>query len=377
MPDSEEFERTLKRLNAATSASSLSAVNRAHALDLYSRLKTGVRVVVLGSGGSGKSTLCKALINEEVPAHEPEETTFVYVRAGANPGIDFVPEAGPPICIDAEFLQDICLIDIHLPTEPAAFSKATQDAFELADIVLWCSQSFAANEAEIWAEAPDHLKDHSFLVLTKADELMDAGQLKERIDALQYIVSEEFHSMFPTSAKSVEAVLSSGGTPDAAQRSASGMTALCETVRRIAASGRRADLDSALLFLERHSVEAFPQKETSENPTRYWGPGLEKVRALISEHAEQLVTIGSAGDEETDRVFDICNSLSEALSDAVSENDTDCTGLRDWEDELIDASDRLVLMGLENDTRSAADAVSIVVQLSRDLQLENFVSNPR
>jgi hypothetical protein len=44
---------------------------------------------------------------------------------------------------------------------------------------------------------PDRLKDHGFLALTKADELIRGGPSR-RIADLDDIVAEEFHSLVPS-----------------------------------------------------------------------------------------------------------------------------------------------------------------------------------
>ncbi|WP_298837010.1 GTPase domain-containing protein [uncultured Roseobacter sp.] len=378
MSDKEEYESTLARLTAATRSADLSDALRAHAAGMRTRLSTGVRVVVLGPPGSGKSALCDALlcVPGEVAGHGG--VARVIVRAGAETPAEVFPGSGAPTELDAGFLTDTCLVDVHLPRDEKARKARALEALEHADIVIWCTSRFGPDEADIWSHAPDHLKDHSFLVLGKADQLVETGQLNDRISDLQDVAAEEFHSLHPTSALTIAGGLSVGQIPDEKQRAASGIKALSDTVLHIAASGRRADMDSALLFLERHSIgDGAGAGDVSADVAADKAPGLRRVRDLISEHADQLCAAGPVTDGKHDRIFDICNGLSEALTDVISDDESGCQALSAWEHELFAASDKLVLMGLENDSRSAADAVAIVMQLSRDLHHSGFESNPR
>ena len=366
MLDKSEYDQTLARLAAATSAPALSDALRKHAAEMRNRLSAGVRVVVLGPPGSGKSALCDALlcVPGEVAGHSGEAR--IILRPGAEAPQHALPGSGKPTHLDAGFLADTCRMDVHLPKDPAAFRMRALEALEHADIVIWCTSRFGPEEAGIWNNAPDHLKDHSLLVLAKADQLVETGQLNERIADLQEVASEEFHSLYPTSALTIAGGLSVGQIPDEQQRAASGIRALSDTVLHIAASGRRADLDSALLFLERHGIDDTASMEEAAGGTQS-APGLDKVRTLISDHADRLCAAGPVAEGAHGQIFDICNDLSEALTDAISDDETGCAELQAWESELYAASDKLVLMGLENDTRSATDAVAIVMQLSRDL----------
>ena len=65
-----------------------------------------------------------------------------------------------------------------------------------------------------------------------------------------------------------------------------------------------------------------------------------------------------------------CVDAVEHLTDLFSEADTDCAATDAFLDELAEASDMMVLMQIEDGDAPAADAVTLLLQLRRDLEMQ-------
>ena len=94
-------------------------------------------------------------------------------------------------------LGNIALIEVVTDGTDEDLALAVEWAAGRTDIALWCTQEFGPAEQAAWKAVPDALKDHSFLVVTKADLLVAAGMLVEQISVLTEMVADDFHSFFP------------------------------------------------------------------------------------------------------------------------------------------------------------------------------------
>ena len=41
---------------------------------------------------------------------------------------------------------------------------------------MWCTKGYVPTEQAVWAQMPDIIKDHAFLMLTHADQIAAAGE---------------------------------------------------------------------------------------------------------------------------------------------------------------------------------------------------------
>lgn len=360
------------RLGAAVQSGQLSAAAQTQAETLLDRLARGVCVLFLGPKSGGKSQLCNALVGQ---ALDPAERGFIRVLSDAShvaKRFEVLGDVRSVRCAGHDFSQSL-FVDMATCQNDHESDARLRQSLELADVVLWCTERFGPQEAKIWAEAPDALKDHSFLVLTKADLSASLGDLATRIAALQPIVEEEFHSLFPVATSHVQKLLEQSVPVTDSDLAASGVKALADALQSVVASGQRADLDSALLFLERHGLldGAAPEPPVAEPPAQSIDQKLpfKKARDAIMARALDLAEM-SFDDHESDLsgVLDLCGTISEELTDILRDAESDVPEVAPWCRAFEEASDKIMLMALENDTRSAADAVTILLQMRRDLE---------
>jgi hypothetical protein len=254
-------------------------------------------------------------------------------------------------------------------------------------MVIWCSQAFTAAERWLWSAMPDRLKDHGFLVLTKADELIRAGTFAAQMAELEEVVADEFHSLVPVA--TLQGLAAMDGQTGASREAlaASGAEALISAVLGHVEQGRRADLDAALLFLSRFGSggpEVAPMPvEVAEAPAPAAPAVVEPVtvpaaptvaaedtmtdvsvvRALdiLREAAGPLMARMDADGHAAD-ILEGCAQAAQAVADTI-----DPAALPQLHDEAQEVAEMLVLLGLERSETAAADAVTLLLQLRRDL----------
>lgn len=353
------------RLDALRNDARLPEAVRTRAASFRQRLVAPVRVAVAGPAGSGKSTLIRLL---------------------AGHGETCAP---PPAEIRSRRFANLVLFEYPMP--PANSGEGPVALADGApDIVLWCSQRFDAAEREFWSQVPDPLKDRSFLVLTKADELIGTGLLQQRLTDLQAVVIDEFHSLLPIATSQA---LAATGT-DPAEHAASGARALCTTLRRMVAQGRGAALDAATLFLRAHETarpvpaadptggvalaaanEALPMTQADARPAPAMAPVTDAgtEAATLSRRALAVLDHRAAdfpaelGDEENGiaALLDLCTQTADALHALVNEHETVPDDLTE---DVLEAAEMMVLLALEDDEAAAADAVTLLLQLRRGFE---------
>ncbi|HIE32689.1 MAG TPA: hypothetical protein EYP81_01390 [Thermodesulfobacteriaceae bacterium] len=374
------------------------------AAQILSRLDTPVRVVVVGRAGAGKSNLINMLSGQEViPSGAdlpPVEVTFgpqtrtVYLHSDGSKkehaGLKLdVPTPADISIIRVEMplggLRHLTLTELDLRGGHQEQKAIAEWATSRADIVLWCSQTFDTEEQSLWALAPDKLKDHSFLVVTKADQLENQGILSARISELSEIVAEEFYRMYPVATRQAISAFSSDGARDEDLWTSSGGNALANAVKQLVDTGRRADRDNALAFLSRYAPDmaipaAKPKVTRRVEPQPETPPNLpandtvtstfRQALTMLEERADLMlgVVAGSRADKPM-LILDYCLETADKLSEIVMELESAQSPFADLQEDIMECSDMMVLFHLEKTEDAATDAVTLLLQLKKEMSL--------
>lgn len=250
---------------------------------------------------------------------------------------------------------------------------------------------------------PDHIKDHSVLVLTKADQLLMRDVLSDNIARLEPIVSNEFLGLFPVA--TIQGVTAQTGAEhvDDPLWAASGGKTLMQVVSRHIRHGRTADIDQARVFLDRlalkipqnteqlpETLKAKPQPvaaneadvaESSQIETAYdENADHEAPIGLLSEavdvlqrHAGQMLdALDEGGEVDSEKIIDSCSdavrSVSALLGSGPGDAATDAL-----KGDLQDGEEMLMLFQLERGEDAAVDAVALVLQLRKEMEKKAVV----
>lgn len=388
------------RLESALGSGKLPTGIEQRGAQLLARLKSPVSVVVMGPPGSGKSGIVNMLAGQtiapdgvDLPVLEvvrgPAPRTIRVHQDGTREAVDGVAlGADLPVGVvqvrvelPAPVLDGMSLTEIRVSGTYVERNAAVQWATERADMVLWCTESFGPVEQELWSTVPDALKDHSFLILTKADQLLMKGKLEGRIAKLQSIVSEEFFSLFPVATLQALAARGTQGTGNAKLWKASGGKALTDAVLKQVETGRIADADNALVFLSRYAgdivLNAVPVATTEPAaPTSCDGPAKSLASGagagvahgaldfLAARAADLTRSMPKGGSGREAFILEHCLSSATGLADMLMQAGSDAGDLGSG---AVDGMDMLLLMQLEQTGDAAEDALTLLLQLKKEL----------
>ncbi len=375
---------------------------------LLDRLQSPVKVVILGLPGTGKTQLLnllagKRLVPDGITLPSIElvwaEITRTLVTMGDQSvsifdgvNIEQLGVAGSTfgqIEINLPNLECVSLLDVVVRGTLRDQEAAIDWAVQRADILIWCSQEFTTQEQKLWSRVPEFLKDHSFFALTKADELSSQGVLPARISNIQDIVSDEFHSLVPVATlQGIDAQEQVGGI-DHSALGASGGAALMATIFRQVETGVRASADSALLFLSRFGIE--PPDEPIIAANNKPAPLVQEPKAAgnaqegqndegnpipvaleyLKERSLNLTDFLPARyPENLSGILKYCTETADKLVEMVTPNSAQESALQSIQDDMMEAADLILLMQMESGEGPAADAVTLLLQLQRELEVK-------
>lgn len=419
------------------------------AAQLLTRLEEPVRVALMGMPGSGKSTLLNLLVGSNVLPEGIELPTMQLSFGKTEQAICTLPDgtkqhlsgvgahevaALAPVFVEMQMplpaLTKISVLEVCAPADPTAIHRATQWASKRCDVALWCTQSFSEPEQRIWAQMPDLIKDHAFLMVTKADELQANGMLDEVLSTIRAVATDEFNQILPISTISAIRARKTDGTVDKNQMRNSGGLALIQAVLKQVEQGRQSAVDLADVLLHQHAEvlaqlkeptatahEPEPEVETqapaaeiaqetspatpiaaaeAEMPSgvarlktiaaarakaeKPVPEGLkpatrdayQQVIAYIEDQSRDLVkTLGDMGDDAPTQVMDLTVEHIQWLSEYLNENGDDADlALQRARDTAFDAADLVQLMQMEKRDSAALEAVSLMLQIKRELQAD-------
>lgn len=417
------------------------------AIQLKDRLETPIRLAVIGRPGSGKSSIVNLLIGREVlpddielpttqVTHGRKPHTVVTLADGSRRRLQTVNAYDiaeiKPVFVELHMqlpaLERISLLEVVTPNNTTALQKASQWAAKRTELAIWCTEAFDKNEQSIWAQMPDVLKDHAFLMLTKADQLKAKGTLSQILDATRALVSHEFSDILPISTLDAIAARDLDGSVDKDRMRSSGGLALISAVRKQVDQGRQSFVDAADFLLHQHAdlledkimkvpedyatvlsavIGATGQTKQSEETTN---PASETVPAPEADETAPEPTLASDPEPDAEVVtlkpatreayqqavayiiengrtlIDMTRDLGDAapsqiiaetvehvqwLSDHLNTHGDDSDeSLQRARDTAFDAADLVQLMQMEKRNSAAIEAVSVLLQLKHELQAD-------
>ncbi|GFE64452.1 hypothetical protein [Litoreibacter roseus] len=278
-------EAATKRLERALASANLPSKAIENGARLLTRLSQPVRVTVFGTAGAGKSSLVNLLVGQQIiPAglrlptlelrYGAEAKTICTLGDGSTATLDGIAlqEAAnmAPVLVaveaDLPALRKISLLEVAAGGDERDHMKAVAWACRRTDIAIWCTQAFAPNERKIWHSVPDALRDHGFLVVTKADIASEKGVLKSHLQALEGVAADWFLKILPLATLEALAANAPDGQLNRDMFKASGAPALISGVKKQVDAGQRASLDQVELFLARHVPDDFEDEPEVDAP---------------------------------------------------------------------------------------------------------------
>ncbi|MEM1352349.1 MAG: hypothetical protein AAGF27_08385 [Pseudomonadota bacterium] len=407
MTQAARTEETIARLRFAVKERLLTGDFALVGKTVLEHLSKPKQITAIGRSGAGKTSLLNMLIGKaQMPdvSHIPiVELTFGAesrhrIEAGSthpetrngivSPGdlpadtVRLVQELPDPAFADRSFAE------VNIPQDGAALHHVFDWLVETTDIALWCTQGFDDREAAFWARMPDGLKDNSFLVLTKADQLQMKGKLSQQTTEFENRHADEFLCLYPVATKQAMAARAADGDKNTALWSASGGKALCDGLLDQMESGRRGDLDYAEMLLAQ-VADKLPRSIPAETPQRpassktaapapaktreglspmNRAEALETALRILQDCAEDMNRARGGGDaHEAEAVLTHSAEAAQALATLlmdVGEEDGQLTALRD---DVQQSEQMILLLQLEGTDSAASDAVTALLQLKKEV----------
>lgn len=384
---------------------------------LLAGLQRPAQIIVLGLPGSGKTSLINVILrNVDLPAlksvpifeivygskkrfrctngnsEECNGDGIVTQDAISNETVRVIQELPLP------HLKSTRLAEINLKAPLDIRAKVLDWALHYADVAIWCSQNFDDREAAIWQEVPDRLKDNSFLALTKADQLQMKGTLSQQTAHFEDNYADEFYRMVPVATKHATAACADGAVADHDLWRASGCEVFSKALDRLVASGKLADADYADMLLAR--ATALPDMATLSSTAN--NTHLDATMDAASDHAETFdATAGTSGiaadgthmelseaietalsmiqtcaddlvaapnpRNNVTYILNHCAETAQALSTLLMDTAPDDKNIIRLRDDALESEQMIQLFQLERNETAAADAVTLLLQLKKEM----------
>lgn len=420
----------IDQLEAALAAKTIPAKEAETCARLLENLRRPVRVGLIGAPDAGPYNLLSMVLGEApIPAGFAAPTMEIafgdtHSTSATLSDASVLAQDGWPdsdlmdrdpvflkLTAPIEALRRTSFLHLALSTSYSEQAQALVWAANRLELTLWCSQGFPPHEADLWANAPEPMKNHAFLIATGRGD--NPGVLRQS-------VGSEFEGVF---AVAISEHRDATGHRAASVPGAAGLDRLMRRITSDIDEAHLADLDAARLFLHRfgqgdaarasvaaasvpakaanlsepapapqaddlppipQSIEPRENASVEETPNR--APALQlktplrdpeavaATRALVSEPMLYLKRRARAllemldweetptGDWVSD-VLEHCCETTEALRDRAAnwpDDDFETEALRDSLDEAWDVA---ILLQVEGGEAQARDAATMLLQL--------------
>ncbi len=384
------------RLKRALAQNELPIEAQKRGYRLLNRLNSPVRVGLFSLAYQRSFALANALLGQQallcdvqLPSLEfcygsREKTTLVATEnvISTLDGIQF-PSAMPSevnlirIHLPCEILETMDLFVVSIDGSESDRHQVVKWAENRTDVALWCTEKFDSLEEHLWAQVGERLKNNSYLTIIDADDLFVSRQLDQRISILSRFVGAEFHGFFATAVKTALKSISEQGKVSDHIWQQTGLNSLSATLLKRIQSGKVADMDNTVMFLSGHGLsissdinECVVPKPSDVQPIPVSQKEmLAKALAILqSGGADLQATLSFVGARASSEILEhciaLCDQLNELFLDVSAPNQAEI----EFGELLWEASDMLTLMQLEGNGAAAADAVSMLLQLRRDIE---------
>lgn len=391
----------ITQINAVIASGCLPEIALKSASQLVKRLNRPVRIAILGLPGAGKSQLLNFLAGDCV-IPEGFDLKSVQLKYGPKLQVKYTLSDGSMLSADQFDTAEITklapiFINLEMPLpalrktsmlEVVAGSSATEQQQAMAwgarnaDIALWCTQAFTQTERDLWRKMPDGLKKQSFMVVTKADELIQQGELSKRLMDFRHVAVDQFRGIFPIETSNAIDALSANGTVDMGRLVASGARALISGILREIKHCNQVALDNARILIKEYDAKATDIKKPAAKTKKASKPAAPKNNVVKFSPVERSLCTDIIT-HLTKQASDLVKQLKDLGSDAPETVMAECLETAEWLTEQLlaqpsdhpdilyamntcqDAADLMMLMQLEEQDSSVVDAVILLLQIKR------------
>lgn len=364
--------RVVERMRTALATGRLPSAAQEAGARLLRRLSAPVRLAIFGLRGTGKTRVRDVLVGGSVLPPEAHKTSVelafgsralgrltysdgseIEFDGVTSPATDWEHVALVRLQMPLPVLERISLLQIAADSPRDDLLAALNWVVRRCDMMLWCTRDFSEPERLAWATVPDRLRDHTFLVPQLPRGALFPNHVRDEVAGLLPLHREP-------------------GPQDGAAR-------LRETVLAHVDRGRAEDFDGALLFLERFRAVLSPDDEAlvPVRAGRRAGAAAPRSRPVVLPTAAPLspafeilraaaeglsVRSDQSGPCWPQAILEHCVATVESLPPVPPAEDA-------LSDLIAGASDLMLLLRLEGDPAAAADAVSLLVQIRRAVEL--------
>jgi len=253
---------------------------------MLATLNKPVRVTIMGLPNTGKSQLLNLLAGDIVipegahlpttqlifgPAEEsqctlPDGTVQVLDHCDVSKILELAP-VFVQLAMPLAALQRISILEVVASDDHFEQQRAMMWATKRTDVALWCTHTFNIPEQTMWGAMPDIIKDHGFMVVTKADILARNDLLDSTLANVKNVGEHEFNKILPISTISALEARSANGQIDKDALRRAGGLALISAILRQVELGQQATIDQAtVLFRQLASVQALTPSKVIADP---------------------------------------------------------------------------------------------------------------
>ena len=394
----------------------LSDALKARAQSLLDQIERPVRLAIFGLPGSGKSQVMNFLAGADVLPKGARLPTLQLSYGAEAVAHCTLPDGSKrtlpmadmdaittlsPVFIDATMplpaLKKISILEVNAGADKEGQRRAMAWAAKRSDMALWCTKAaFGRDEQAIWAQIPDALQDHAFLLMTHADSEVVEEAHPGRLDHVRSVAQDHFQKVLPIGTQTAISARNPDGSVDKEMLRSSGGMAVISGILRAVESGRQIARDQVDIFMRQIEVTPQPVVEPPkaeapkvvapkavapepvaevEEPPQFDGLGpasrdacMQAVAQLSAEGTMMAEALDSAGLEDAE-IVDICVDSIVWLADFLAESgDAGDQVMSQLRETAMDAADLVQLIQLETSETLANDSVSVMVQVKQELQ---------